>query len=257
MIIELFDEQIEVEPSSLIGSQFKTLLAGAIFNPYGPTIVACCSVAGESVGFTEPLYFLCIHPFSSHAAQVGTVNYSSPVDSQSLTSLHALFGGSCPNLTFTSGLLSATESHNALRQWIASFDDAEDTWAFMNSHKYDPWERAKAQRTAGLTRAFEARREPSKGSPGLLHNLFKRKTKSDANWLDEFTNFLEDARHQKTEQMCFFQAWEGSIEHSPAGQMMQNLTGGAISMKDMIRQWFIPIMLSCRVSEGFFQGPNT
>ncbi len=257
MTVQLLDEFIEIEPRSLIGSKFKTLLAGAIFNPYGPTIVACCSVEGKGVNMTEPLYYLRIHPFSSYAAQVGTVNYSSPVDSQSLTSLHALFDGSCPNLAFTSGLLSATESRNALKHWIASFEDAEDTWAFMSSHKYDPWERAAAQRSAGMTRAIETLRKSSKKSPGFLHKLFKRKRNSDANWLDEFTNFLEDARHQKTEEMCFFEAWEGSIEHSPAGMMMQNLTGGVISMDEMIGKWFIPIMISCRVSEGFFPGTDT
>ena len=56
MTVQLLDEFIEIEPRSLIGSKFKTLLAGAIFNPYGPTIVACCSVEGKGVNMTEPLY---------------------------------------------------------------------------------------------------------------------------------------------------------------------------------------------------------
>jgi hypothetical protein len=257
VIIELLDEQVEVEPSSLVGEQLHTLLAGAIFNPYGPTIVACCSVvSGDDLGSTDRLYYLSINPFKQYVARIGVVDYSEGVDAQSLASLHGAFNCSCPSLAFTTFLLEPADSRIALKQWIASFDDAENTWSFIKKHKYDPWGRASAEQDEGFNQAI-AGQEPRKKSSGFLSNFFARKGRASEDWLDEFTSHLEDPRHQKTEQMCFYQAWEGSIEHAPGGQMMKNLQVNIVSMDEMLREWFIPIMLSCRVSDGFFGRQDT
>src|SRR5581483_5532541 len=145
MTIELLDEQVEVEARSLVGEQLHTLLAGAIFNPYGPTIVACCSPVSEGdVASAAPLYYLSINPFTQYVARIGVVDCSDGVDVQSLASLHGVFTCSCPSLAFTTFLLEPPDSRLALKQWIASFEDAENTWSFIKKHKYDPWGRASA-----------------------------------------------------------------------------------------------------------------
>jgi hypothetical protein len=150
MTLDFLSEGVPVDPERLCGAQFTTLLAGAIFNPRGPTILACSSVPDpSSASKKEALYFMMIHPFSQTCVRLGTADYSTPMTPDDLCPLH--------------------------------------------------------------------------------------------------TAFIESALHQDTERMAFTVGWSGSVERSPAGQMMKNL-GPVMSFDEMLEGWFVPIFLSCRVA---------
>jgi len=192
-------------------SNFKTLLAGVIVNPFGPTISGFLvqneiQLAGDVLQFT-------LNPFSQSVKKIGHCNITNTEDT--LDDMVCLMTKSelngCPTIIACSDLFPEKDAISYSALWVSMFPDSKQTYSRVKKYYGDPWTRINVEMNSVLRK------------PSIFDKIFKNNSgKLDFRSSIKYISMINQDKHFNDEMKALFIAWDGAINETGISTIIKN-----------------------------------